>query len=61
MEVLKKNFSHCFTKDGKFDFDKFKQQLSENEIDFYKESYGLDWLGKSYARLLASDSALPPF
>ena len=57
MEVLKKHFSHCFTKNGNFDFDKFKQELSENEIDFYKESYGMDWLGKSYARLLASDSA----
>ncbi len=57
MEVLKKHFSHCFTKDGKFDFEKFKQELVENEIDFYKESYGMDWLGKSYARLLASDEA----
>ena len=57
MEVLKKHFSHCFDKNGKFDFKKFKQELSENEIDFYKESYGMDWLGKSYARLLASDSA----
>jgi len=57
MEVLKKHFSHCFTKNGNFDFDKFKQELSENEIDFYKESYSMDWLGKSYARLLASDSA----
>ncbi|MDA3779359.1 MAG: site-specific DNA-methyltransferase, partial [Bacteroidales bacterium] len=57
MEVLKKHFSHCFNKNGNFDIEKFKQELSENEIDFYKESYGMDWLGKSYARLLASDSA----
>ncbi len=57
LEVLKKHFSHCFTKDGNFDFEKFKQDLSKNEIDFYKESYSMDWLGKSYARLLASDSA----
>ena len=56
-EVLKKHFSYCFTKDGAFDFEKFKQELAENEVDFYKESYGLDWLGKSYARLLASDEA----
>jgi adenine-specific DNA-methyltransferase len=27
------------------------------KIDFSKESYGMDWLGKSYARLLASDPA----
>lgn len=57
MEVLKKYFSHCFNKSGNFDIEKFKQELSENEIDFYKESYGMDWLGKSYARLLASDCA----
>ncbi len=57
LEVLKKHFSHCFDKNGSFDIEKFKQELAENEIDFYKESYSLDWLGKSYARLLASDSA----
>ena len=57
LEILKKHFSHCFDKNGNFDIEKFKQQLSENEIDFYKESYSMDWLGKSYARLLASDSA----
>lgn len=57
MEVLKKHFGQCFDKNGNFDIEKFKQELSENEIDFYKESYGLDWLGKSYARILASDGA----
>ena len=57
LEVLKKHFPHCFDKNGNFDFGKFKQQLSQNKIDFYKESYGMDWLGKSYARLLASDEA----
>jgi len=57
LEILKKHFSHCFDKNGNFDIEKFKQELSENEIDFYKESYSMDWLGKSYARLLASDSA----
>lgn len=57
MEVLKKHFGQCFDKNGNFDIEKFKQELSENEIDFYKESYGMDWLGKSYARILASDEA----
>ena len=57
MEILKKHFSHCFDKSGNFDFDKFKIELSKNEIDFSKESYSMDWLGKSYARLLASDEA----
>ena len=58
LEVLKNNFPNCFDKNGNFDFDKFKKEISENnEIDFSKESYGMDWLGKSYARLLASDEA----
>ncbi len=57
IEILRKYFSHCFDKSGNFDFDKFKGDLESSEIDFFKESYGLDWLGKSYARLLATDSA----
>ncbi len=55
LEILKKNFPNCFDKSGNLDFEKFKTQLSKNEINFSKESYGMDWLGKSYARLLASD------
>ena len=55
LEILKQNFSNCFEKNGSFDFEKFKKQLSKNEINFSKESYGMDWLGKSYARLLATD------
>jgi len=57
LEVLRKHFSHCFEKGGEFNVEKFKQAFSEGEIDFYKESYGMDWLGKSYARLLACDEA----
>lgn len=55
LEILKQNFPNCFDKNGEFDFEKFKTQLSKNEINFSKESYGMDWLGKSYARLLATD------
>lgn len=57
LEILKQNFPNCFDKNGDFDFEKFKNQLSKNEINFSKESYGMDWLGKSYARLLATDEA----
>ncbi|MCB9221117.1 MAG: site-specific DNA-methyltransferase [Ignavibacteria bacterium] len=56
-EILKKHFSHCFDKDGNFLIEKFQKSLVDSEINFSKESYGMDWLGKSYARLLASDSA----
>lgn len=57
LETLKIHFPHCFDKDGNFDLEKFKSNLTEKEINFSTESYGLDWLGKSYARLLASDPA----
>ncbi len=57
LEALRLNFPHCFDKDGNFQLEKFKNNLTENEINFSTESYGLDWLGKSYARLLASDPA----
>ena len=57
MEVLRKQFGQCFDKNGIFNIEKFKLELSKNDIDFCKESYGLDWLGKSYARILASDEA----
>ncbi len=57
LEILRLNFPHCFNKDGNFDIAKFQQQLNTQNIKLTteKESYGLEWLGKSYARLLASD------
>jgi adenine-specific DNA-methyltransferase len=57
LEALRINFPDCFDKDGNFQLEKFKNNLTEKEINFSTESYGLDWLGKSYARLLASDPA----
>lgn len=57
VEIIKKHFPQCFDKNGNFDLNKFKRELSKNEVDFSNESYGMDWLGKSYARLLASDEA----
>jgi adenine-specific DNA-methyltransferase len=57
LEVLRLNFPHCFDKDGNFQLERFKNNLTEKEVNFSAESYGLEWLGKSYARLLASDPA----
>ncbi|WP_035758413.1 site-specific DNA-methyltransferase [Hugenholtzia roseola] len=57
VEALKKHFPHYFDKDGKFDFEKFRANLEQKEVNFSAESYRLEWLGKSYARLLASDAA----
>ena len=57
LDALRKHFPQCFDKDGNFQLEKFKQNLGEKEINFSSESYGLEWLGKTYARILASDPA----
>ncbi len=57
LEVLKAHFGHCFDKQGNFQMEKFQAELESSELNFSKESYGLDWLGLSYSRLLASDAA----
>lgn len=57
LDKLKQAFPHCFDKNGDFDFAKFKAELSSSDINIAKEGYSLDWLGKSYARVLASDAA----
>jgi adenine-specific DNA-methyltransferase len=57
LEVLKRDFAHCFDKDGNFDIEKFKQEISGPEVNFSSESYGMDWLGKSYARVRSTDPA----
>lgn len=53
--VLHTHFADCFGKEGTFDFEKFKTVLQQKEVDFFTESYSLQWLGKQYARLLATD------
>lgn len=55
--VLKKYFPQCFDKNGGFIQDKMLEIVNANEVELSKESYTLNWLGKSYARLLAN---LPP-
>ncbi|MDU6063670.1 MAG: DNA methyltransferase [Anaerococcus sp.] len=54
MEKLKKEFPQFFTKDGEFRIDNFKDFLKEEEVELSKEGYGLEFLGKSYAKYLSS-------
>ncbi|MDU5914109.1 MAG: DNA methyltransferase [Anaerococcus vaginalis] len=54
MEKLKKEFPQFFTKDGEFKIDNFKDFLKEEEVELSKEGYGLEFLGKSYAKYLSS-------
>ena len=56
IDILKKHFPQCFDKDGNFNIEKFNEEIKAKEINLSKESYGLEWLGKSYARVLATDS-----
>lgn len=58
VETLKKHFPQCFDKDGNFMPEKLNEIISANGTSFSKESYCLNWLGKSYARLLANENPL---
>ena len=51
--VLREHFPACFAADGSFDIERFKEYLSE-KIAVTNEGYELRFLGKNYARLLAS-------
>jgi adenine-specific DNA-methyltransferase len=55
LEILKQQFPHCFDQCGNFQFEKFKDYLNQNNIPLSSEHYHLNWLGKSYARILATD------
>ncbi|OUX83953.1 MAG: restriction endonuclease subunit M [Alteromonas sp. TMED35] len=58
VETLKKHFPQCFDKDGNFIAEKLNEIVSNSGTSLSKESYGLNWLGKSYARLLANENPL---
>lgn len=57
LAVLKANFPQCFDKNGAFIEEKLLEIVKSSDVELSKESYSLNWLGKSYARLLAN---LPP-
>lgn len=53
LDMLKEAFPSCFNQDGTFDFEKFRSEIS-TKVDVIHEGYELKFLGKSYAKLLAS-------
>jgi adenine-specific DNA-methyltransferase len=55
LAVLKNNFPQCFDKQGKFIVSKLQEILQADGVDVSRESYSLNWLGKSYARVLANE------
>lgn len=52
--LLKKHFPQAFDKEGNFIPHKIQEAIQTADIDISTEAYGLNWLGKSYARLLAN-------
>jgi type III restriction enzyme/adenine-specific DNA-methyltransferase len=51
--VLRENFPSCFRADGSFDIVRFSEFLKD-KIDISQEGYELKFLGKNYAKMLAS-------
>jgi len=56
LQVLKQHFPNCFDKNGAFIPDKLQAIVEENGVKVATEGYSLNWLGKSYARLLTNEA-----
>jgi adenine-specific DNA-methyltransferase len=56
LDLLKTHFPQCFDKNGAFIPHKLQEIVEGNGIALSKEGYSLNWLGKSYARLLANEN-----
>ncbi len=53
INILKENFPSCFSADGTFDIVRFSEFLKD-KVDISHEGYELKFLGKNYAKMLAS-------
>ena len=53
LAILKEHFPACFKKGGSFDLELFKESIT-GKTNVIQEGYELKFLGKSYAKLLAS-------
>ena len=51
--ILKEHFPSCFSGDGSFDIVRFQEEIKD-KTEITHEGYELRFLGKSYAKLLAS-------
>ncbi len=56
IDLLKKNFANCFDKNGAFIPARLQELVEQSGVPLSKEGYNLNWLGKSYARLLANEN-----
>lgn len=53
LEALRECFAGCFTAEGAFDIERFKEMMKD-EVNISNEGYSLNFLGKDYANLIAS-------
>lgn len=53
LEILREHFPACFKEDGSFDIVRFQEYLKD-KVEVTDEGYELRFLGKKYARMLAS-------
>lgn len=53
LHVLRENFPSCFHADGSFDMVRFSELLKD-KVDISQEGYELKFLGKNYAKMIAS-------
>lgn len=52
LALLRRDFPQCFNKEDRFDIERLRTLIGNESTT--REGYGLDWLGKSYASLMAS-------
>lgn len=53
LSILREYFPACFAADGSFDLQRFKEEIAD-KTNVLQEGYELRFLGKSYAKLIAS-------
>ncbi|WP_303035301.1 site-specific DNA-methyltransferase [Bacteroides acidifaciens] len=53
LEILREHFPACFKEDGSFDIVRLQEYLKD-KVEVTEEGYELRFLGKNYARMLAS-------
>ena len=57
VQLLREHFAGCFNNEGNFDLEKFRTLIGD-EINIVEENQGFNFLGKSYARMLAGQESL---